>query len=176
MQGEGQQLDGNGPGGNYGGGAGGCSGSTAVLGGNGLIVITYAPNPSIYSANVGFLDTGTPPVTAYALNSSGNVTPLGQTTSATGLSLPIGIARDSSGKLYVANMAASSVTIYSAGASGNTSPMATITGANTALDFLSGIAVDSNRNISTMADSWAMATRLRSIPPEAAAMSFLAKR
>ncbi len=131
-----------GAGGAYGAGAGGFAGSTVILGGNGLIVITYAPAPNIFATNL-----NSPTVTAYPLGSSGNVTPLGSVTSATGLAYPDGIARDSSGNLYVANMAAASVTIYAPGASGNAAPTATITGDSTGLVNPSGVAVDSGGNI-----------------------------
>jgi sugar lactone lactonase YvrE len=139
------QTYGSGPGGNYGGGAGGCSGSPAVLGGNGLIVITYAPAPNIFTTN---LNSST--VTAYPLGSSGNVTPLGSVTSVTGLAWPDGIARDSSGNLYVTNNNPAffpSVTVFSAGSSGNAAPTITISGSNTGLINPTGIAVDSSSNI-----------------------------
>jgi sugar lactone lactonase YvrE len=131
-----------GQGGAYGGGTGGSAVTSAVPGGSGLVVITYAPAPNIFTTN---LNSST--VTAYQLGSSGNVTPLGSVTSATGLAQPDGIARDSSGKLYVANMAAASVTIYAPGASGNVSPIATITGAATGLTNPAGVAVDSAGNV-----------------------------
>jgi hypothetical protein len=136
-------------GGAYGGGAGGGTTSSTVLGGNGLLVITYAPNPALFVSNPGFLGSSSLPVTAYPLGSSGNVTPLPSATPtpATGLASPTGIARDSSGNLYVANETAPSVTVYAPGASGNASPTATIAGAATGLTNPTGIALDSSKNI-----------------------------
>ncbi|MFZ0660131.1 MAG: SBBP repeat-containing protein [Candidatus Binataceae bacterium] len=137
---------GPGAGGNYGGGSGGAGNAT---GGNGLIVITYAPSPALFVANSSFTAYSSPPVTAYPLSSNGNVSPLPSATPTpeTGLGGPVSIARDRSGNLYVANQDIDSVTIYPAGASGNVAPTATIAGANTGLINPTGIALDSNSNI-----------------------------
>jgi Beta-propeller repeat len=137
---------GGGSGGNYGGGSGGAGSGT---GGNGLIVITYAPSPALFVANSNFPAVSSPPVTAYPLASNGNVAslPSPAPAPATGLSGPVGVARDLSGNIYVANDNTSSVTIYAAGGSGNSAPTATIAGANTGLINITGIAVDSQGNI-----------------------------
>jgi hypothetical protein len=136
-------------GGVYGGGAGGGNTSSKVSGGNGLIVITYTPNPAIFVTNSDYSNSSSLPVTAYPFGSNGNAVPLpsGTPTPATGLSWPSGIARDSGGNLYVANNNVNSVTVYAAGATGNSAPTATITGANTGLVSPTGIALDSARNI-----------------------------
>src|SRR5208282_5495 len=65
----------------------------------------------------------------------------------TGLNAPVGIAVDSSGKIYVADLQAASVTVYSAGSNGNVAPLATISGSNTGLSGPFGIAVDSSGKI-----------------------------
>jgi len=83
-------------------------------------------------------------VTAYPLSGSGDIAPLA---SGTGLSGPSGIARDSSGNLYVANEDVDSVTVYPPGATGNSAPIATIGGASTGLENPTGITLDSNGNI-----------------------------
>jgi sugar lactone lactonase YvrE len=136
-------------GGAYGGGAGGGNTSGTVSGGKGLIVVTYAPNPALFVTNPGFSTFSSPPITAYPLGSSGNVAPLPSATPtpATGLAGPFGIARDSSGNLYVANQNVSSVTVYAAGATGNSAPTAIIAGANTGLISPTGITLDANRKI-----------------------------
>ncbi|HYB91935.1 MAG TPA: NHL repeat-containing protein, partial [Candidatus Binataceae bacterium] len=148
--GGGTAFYGSGAGGGYGGGGGGTiSGGTPAAGGNGLIVITYAPNPDIFVTNLGYSTGITPPVTAYPLGSSGNAAPLPSPapSPATGLSWPYGIARDSSGNLYVANELAPSLTVYARSASGNAAPTATIAGSNTGLTNPTGIALDSSGNI-----------------------------
>jgi hypothetical protein len=77
----------------------------------------------------------------------------------TGLANPVGIALDSSGKIYVANCGgggscgafAGSVTVYPAVGSAtgilNNPPLATIAGSKTGFAGLSGVAVDANGNI-----------------------------
>jgi hypothetical protein len=93
-------------------------------------------------------------ITAYASTASGNARPiLTLSGSKTNLNKPVGIAFDSSGKLYVVNhgLQVSSITIYSQGASGNVAPIGTIEGSQTHLraqlnqpDYPTGaIAIDS---------------------------------
>jgi sugar lactone lactonase YvrE len=67
----------------------------------------------------------------------------------TGLRLPLGIAIDSSGKVYVAadGFGFPSVFVYPAGSNANTAPIATISGSNTGLEDPQGIALDSSGNI-----------------------------
>jgi sugar lactone lactonase YvrE len=128
-------------GGAYGGGAGGGNTSGGVPGGNGLIALTYTPNPAIFVTNL-----TSAAATAYSLGSNGNVLPVSGS-SGPGLSGPVGIATDSTGKIYVANEDVSSVTVYAAGASGNASPIASIAGVSTGLISPTGVALDSSRNI-----------------------------
>ncbi len=93
-----------------------------------------------------------PSVFVYAAGSKGNVAPIATISgSDTGLETPIGIALDSSGKIYVADYSAKSVFVYSAlGTSTgpvNEAPIATLSGSNTKLVFPFGIAVDSSGKI-----------------------------
>ena len=56
----------------------------------------------------------------------------------------MGLAIDSSGDLFVANVDGSSVTEYAPGASGNAAPKATISGASTGLSNPHGLGFDSS--------------------------------
>jgi sugar lactone lactonase YvrE len=75
------------------------------------------------------------------------------TTMTTGLSAPQGIALDSSGKIYVAddggdaNGYTASVFVYAAGSNANEAPVANISGSNTGLNSPEGITLDSTGNI-----------------------------
>lgn len=87
-------------------------------------------------------------VQVFAAASSGASTPSATIAgAATGLSIPQGIAVDSTGISYVANNGNSTVTEYAAGANGNVAPVATIGGALTTLANPTGLAVDSAGNI-----------------------------
>jgi sugar lactone lactonase YvrE len=101
-------------------------------------------------------------ITVYPAGSNGDVPPSATIVgAATGLIYPAGIALDSSGDIYVANDGATvyagstpvtyppSITIYPADSVGNAAPSATITGTNTGLGYVTGIALDSSRNIYT---------------------------
>ena len=58
------------------------------------------------------------------------------------LSFPTGLAMDSRGNIYVANLT-NAITVYAAGAEGNVAPSRTITGPKTRLNSPAGIAIDS---------------------------------
>lgn len=101
-------------------------------------------------------------ITVYSAGSNGNVAPIATINgTSTELTYPIGIALDSSGRIYVANNGttvesnngpltfAPSITLYSAGSNGNAQPIATITGDNTGLSNPQDIALDSNLNLYT---------------------------
>jgi sugar lactone lactonase YvrE len=83
-------------------------------------------------------------VTAYPLGSKGDVPPTALTTD---MASPYGIARDSAGRIYVANSATNTITVYAANAAGNVSPIAVIGGSNTGLADPIGIALDAANKI-----------------------------
>jgi hypothetical protein len=100
------------------------------------------PCPCMYVANYGGNDISLFPVSA-----NGNVGPGANTIagSNTGLVGPRGVAVGSTGKIYVAssNWAGTDrVTVYPAGAAGNVAPAQTISGSNTGLSNIYGIALD----------------------------------
>ena len=112
------------------------------------------------SRNIYAVDDGTNSVTIYpALGTSTgliNQAPGAaiSTTMTTGLESPTGIALDSSGNIYVADVGIGgstvfppSVFVYPAGSNGNAAPTATISGSNTGLESPAGIALDSSGNI-----------------------------
>lgn len=98
--------------------------------------------------------------TSSAAGSNGDVAPIRTITgSNTGLAGALGIAVDSSGKIYAANRVAcppgltdcadnpGSITVYAANSSGNAAPIATIGGDHTGLSSPEGIALDQSGNI-----------------------------
>jgi hypothetical protein len=75
-----------------------------------------------------YITQGGNSVLVFPLGATGNTPPLRTISGAqTGLSLPLGIARDSAGNLYVANREGSTVTVYPPLASGNVAPIRTLT-------------------------------------------------
>ncbi len=91
-------------------------------------------------------------INVYSAGSNGAATPLAV------ISVPItgartDIALDSSGKVYLTNAVAptlsfrSQVLVYSAGSTGNASPAAIIEGSKTGLDYPRGVAVDAGGKI-----------------------------
>jgi sugar lactone lactonase YvrE len=96
-----------------------------------------AKHPTIFVAN--HYD-----VTAYPAGSSGDVAPIAVTTD---MAYPSGIARDVSGRIYVANFATNTVTVYAANANGNVPPIAVIGGSKTRLTNPTGIALDASGRI-----------------------------
>ena len=83
---------------------------------------------------------------------SGNVAPLARIAgAATGLNVPAGVALDATGRIYVANRAAGTVTRYPAGADANVAPDLTITAglstpANMAIDAAGALYVTNEAN------------------------------
>jgi sugar lactone lactonase YvrE len=78
-------------------------------------------------------------VTAYPVDSNGDVPPLAVTTD---MAAPKRYRRDASGRIYVTNRATNTVTVYAANANGNVPPVAVIGGSNTRLANPTGIALD----------------------------------
>ena len=109
--------------------------------------VSATPMPAIFVTN-SFPVNNISTVTAYPLGSSGNVPSL----IPTGLGSPSSLAKDASGKIYVANEGGGStgngsISIYQAGSTGQVLPIATISGVNTGLAEPVSIALDSAANI-----------------------------
>src|SRR5271163_319799 len=88
-------------------------------------------------------------VTAYSVGSRGDVAPIALTTD---MANPSGIARDASGRIYLANAPTNTVTVYAANANGNVAPIAVIGGSNTMLASPTRIALDANGKIYVLND------------------------
>lgn len=98
--------------------------------------------------------TAQPPsaLTVYSLplaTGANNIAPLQMITgSSTGMFQAVGLALDSAGDMYVANLdfhGNSSITEYAANATGNATPIATVEGSNTLLNGPEGLAIHSGR-------------------------------
>lgn len=102
-------------------------------------------------SNANIYVTDSDSVTVYPAGSDGNAYPSATITGDnTGIDSPGGIAVDSGGNIYVANVgsyANGSVTVFSPGSFGNVLPIATIAGPNTGIDSPVGIALDSSSRI-----------------------------
>ena len=135
----------------YGVGANGNVSPTATIAGpdTGLI-LNSAPTGIALSCDgtiyVAVQDNGN--VLAYPPNSNGDIPP---SVTIAGLSNPVGVAFDQSGRLYVAEQGpiegGSVVAVFAGGANGVVPPIATISGSNTRLSGPEGIAVDSSGNV-----------------------------
>ncbi len=119
------------------------------------LVFPYAPAVDS-SGNLYVADTASPaivapsptaPIVVFAPGATGDVAPL-RTLSGTLTTLsfgtPQGMATDSAGNLYVTNYSSgvSSILIFEPGATGDTPPLRDITGSNTGLGCVGGIALD----------------------------------
>jgi 6-phosphogluconolactonase (cycloisomerase 2 family) len=99
---------------------------------------TVSVTPTLFVANA---QTFT--VTGYAAGTNGNVAPaLAIVGLNTNLDIPLGIARDTAGRIYVVNHGTNSILVYAPGDTGNATPVNTIMGANTGLDIPWGCALD----------------------------------
>ena len=100
-----------------------------------------------------YVTNDTPSVTVYAAGASGNAAPAQDITgSKTLLDNPHGIALDSADNVYVDNIAdpvsvPASISVYAAGASGNVAPIQDISGSNTQLNGVTGVATNSGGTI-----------------------------
>ena len=117
--------------------------------------LPYAPAVDtkgyLYVANTTSADVSAPaptaPIVVFAPEATGSVAPVRTLSgSLTTLSFgtPQGMATDSAGNLYVTNYVSgvSSILIFGPGATGNTPPLRDITGSNTQLGCVGGIALD----------------------------------
>jgi sugar lactone lactonase YvrE len=104
--------------------------------------------PSVFTANGG---SGT--VTDYALTDNGNVAPLLTLGQGNKLLAPSGVAVDTTGRLYVVNAGANSVSVFPAGASSSSSPDRTIAGSSTGLANPAAIALDGAGRIYVVSQS-----------------------
>ncbi|HKW45450.1 MAG TPA: NHL repeat-containing protein [Candidatus Eremiobacteraceae bacterium] len=125
-----------------------CKGSTS-----GGVVAGPTPPPSNGSVYLtdsaplvggGSLDQ----VLVFPQNTNGGTAPAQDITgNTTGLSIPLGIAVDHSGNMWVTNSGTSSITEYPAGATGDIAPINTVQGSATFLSSPVGIAVDANSDL-----------------------------
>jgi len=113
----------------------------------------YVPAcPCLYVANEGDGPYGNGIIDIFPVSANGNFSPGVNTIggSNTGLLYPRDIAVGPTGKIYVANSNRGGddrVTVYSAGSSGNATPIQTISGTNTGLSGILGIALDAAGDI-----------------------------
>jgi len=140
----------------YAEGSNGNTAPIAIIGGPNTGVndpqgIALDSSGNIYLANLGSASVLVFPALGGStglLNESPTATISGNNT---GLSLPVGIALDSSATIYVADLSGSRVLVYSQLGSStgllDESPVATISGSKTGLALPFGIAVDSTGNI-----------------------------
>jgi hypothetical protein len=114
---------------------------------------SYVPAcPCLYVSNEGDGPYGNGVIDIFPVNANGNFNPAPNTIggSNTGILYPRDVAVGSTGTIYVANSnfgGTDRVTVYTAGSSGNVAPIQTISGSNTLLSNIFGIAVDTPGNI-----------------------------
>ena len=108
--------------------------TTSSIRGSAMVNVT----PTVFVANqTNFTITG------YAAGTNGNAAPvLAIVGLNTNLDIPLGIARDATGRIYVVNHGTNSILVYAPGDTGNATPVSTIMGANTGLDLPWGCALD----------------------------------
>jgi sugar lactone lactonase YvrE len=87
-------------------------------------------------------------IEVFAAGASGNATPINTIAgNLTGLSLPVGVALDGHGNIYVSDLGAGKIFVFAPTASGNVPPIETISGSNTKLFEPAGIALDANGTV-----------------------------
>jgi secreted PhoX family phosphatase len=101
--------------------------------------VAFGPSGTIVVAN----DVFTGSVLEFAPGADGNVAPVATLTgAATALSEPFGVAVDSAGEVWVADMGNGSIFVFGVNASGNTAPVRFISGAATGLTSPDALALD----------------------------------
>jgi NHL repeat len=102
----------------------------------------------IVGSESGYKGKPAPAVLFFGRSANGNASPVGEISGSKTMlgPTPAGLAMDSHGNIYVANItytADSTITVYAAGAEGNVAPIRTIAGTKTLLNHPAGIAIDS---------------------------------
>jgi sugar lactone lactonase YvrE len=119
----------------------GCNGTLTNYGSG----PSATPTPAQTLSAANYLEAN---VVQFSTNANGNVAPTatigGAATTIVG---PRAVARDTAGKIYVADGDSHAIDIFAAGASGNVAPTARIVGSNTTLATPRGIGFDGSGNI-----------------------------
>ncbi len=118
--------------------------STGIGSARGIALDTVS---NIYLANVSNAPLATSSILIFPANSSGNVTPGTISGTLTGLNGPVGIAVDTSGRVYAANAGAGTISVFTNGTPGNVAPMITIGGPLTTLNTPTGLSLDPAGNV-----------------------------
>ena len=121
------------------------TGTITTTSGAGPQATAVDPSGNLYIATAA--PTNTTPIAPIEVFPAGSTTPtrtLSGALTTLAVGSPQGLATDSAGNLYVANVVAgvSSILIFEPTATGNTPPMRDITGSNTLLGCVGGIALD----------------------------------
>jgi hypothetical protein len=121
----------------------GCGGS-----GGGGIPVGPTPPPSNGSMYITDSSGAGDQILVFPESASGGPLPTAQITgTSTGLSIPLGIAVDSAGDIWVTNSNTSSITEYPPGSNGNQPPINTVIGSATGLSVPVGIWIDSSQRV-----------------------------
>jgi len=110
----------------------------------GVIALTQIRAAAVGTEHPTIFVSNSDNVTAYPAGGRGDLAPIALTAD---MAYPDGIARDTSGRIYVANFDTNTVTVYAPTANGNVPPIAVIGGSNTRLGSPTGIALDASGKI-----------------------------
>jgi sugar lactone lactonase YvrE len=121
----------------------GCGGS-----GGGGIPVGPTPPPSNGSMYITDSSGAGDQILVFPESANGGPAPTQQITgTSTGLSIPLGVAVDSAGNIWVTNSNTSSITEYAPGSNGNQAPINTVIGNATGLSQPIGIWIDSSQHV-----------------------------